>query len=152
MVLNVSVLGSKLKKRYHTLAYHQCREAIAAGIVKIVHCSTQENKADLFTKALGPNIFERLTNSSLGWPAVNTPETLPSSTDHGELQKVTQHLRIDARPDVGVELDNEYEGAWLASAMRSPRFVRHMKSFIQSGTHKCLAIHNKTHKRVPDDY
>ena len=41
-----------LNKKHHSIAYHFCREAVAAGIVRIAKEDTLTNLADLFTKTL----------------------------------------------------------------------------------------------------
>ena len=82
MVKNVSLPSSSLKKRHNSIACHHCREAIAAGVVSMVHCPTSFNVADALTKPLGPIIFERLTHPSCVWPS-------PNDAVNGELQKST---------------------------------------------------------------
>ena len=56
---------STLKKRHHSIAYHRCREAVAAGTVRIAKQHTEKNLADLFTKILPPDrrrfLLERFT-------------------------------------------------------------------------------------------
>lgn len=49
---NTSIPESTLKKRHHSIAYHRCREAIAAGTMRITKKGTAKNLADLFTKVL----------------------------------------------------------------------------------------------------
>ena len=43
---------STLKKKHHAIAYHRCREAVAAGTVRVAKQGTDKNLADLFTKIL----------------------------------------------------------------------------------------------------
>ena len=81
MITNVTVPGSVLKKRHSTIVYHRIREAIAANIVSVVHCQSEDNLADMMTKALGPQVFQRLTRN-IRFPPVHT--------DVGELQKETE--------------------------------------------------------------
>ena len=38
MIMNTTVPGSALKKRYSAVAYHCIREAVASSIVNIIHC------------------------------------------------------------------------------------------------------------------
>ena len=56
---------STLKKKHHSISYHRCREAIAAGTIRIAKQGTMKNLADLFTKTLtiGRRLFllERFT-------------------------------------------------------------------------------------------
>ena len=43
---------STLKKKHHSIAYHRCREAVAAGTVRVAKEGTLTNLSDLFTKLL----------------------------------------------------------------------------------------------------
>ena len=49
---NTSIPESVLKKKHHSIAYHRCKEAVAAGTMRIVKQGTKKNLADLFTKTL----------------------------------------------------------------------------------------------------
>ena len=49
---NTTIPESTLKKKHHSIAYHRCREAVAAGTVRIAKQGTDKNLADLFTKTL----------------------------------------------------------------------------------------------------
>jgi len=49
---NAVIPESTLKKKHHSIAYHRCREAVAAGTVRIAKQGTEKNVADLFTKIL----------------------------------------------------------------------------------------------------
>ena len=49
---NTQIPESTLKKKHHSIAYHRCREAVAAGTVQIAKQGTEKNLADLFTKTL----------------------------------------------------------------------------------------------------
>ena len=49
---NAVVPESTLKKKHHSIAYHRCREAVAAGTIRVAKEGTKTNLADLFTKAL----------------------------------------------------------------------------------------------------
>ena len=41
------------KKKHNALAYHRVREAVAAKVIILGHCTTDQNYADCLTKALG---------------------------------------------------------------------------------------------------
>ena len=41
-----------LKKKHHSIAYHRCHEAVAAGTIRVAKQGTTKNLADLFTKVL----------------------------------------------------------------------------------------------------
>ena len=49
---NTIVPESTLKKKHHSIAYHMCREAVAAKVMRIAKQGTEKNLADLFTKIL----------------------------------------------------------------------------------------------------
>ena len=49
---NTTIPESTLKKKHHSIAYHRCREAVAAGTIRVAHQGTTKNLADLFTKVL----------------------------------------------------------------------------------------------------
>ena len=49
---NASTPESTLKKKCHSIAYHKCREAVAAGICRLAKEGSGTNLADLFTKLL----------------------------------------------------------------------------------------------------
>jgi hypothetical protein len=49
---NTSLRESTLKKKHHSIAYHRCREAVAAETVRVAKEGTKNNLSDLFTKAL----------------------------------------------------------------------------------------------------
>jgi hypothetical protein len=62
---NTVIPESTLKKKHHSIAYHRCREAVAAGTVRIAKQGTEKNLADLFTKTLSSTrrnfLLERFT-------------------------------------------------------------------------------------------
>ena len=49
---NTSIPESVLSKKHHSIAYHRCREAVAALTVRITKEGTKTNLADLFTKLM----------------------------------------------------------------------------------------------------
>jgi hypothetical protein len=49
---NTTLPESTLKKKHHSIAYHGCREAVAAKTVKVAKEDTSTNISDLFTKLL----------------------------------------------------------------------------------------------------
>ena len=57
VVVNTTHSESTLKRKHISIAYHHCREAQAAGYVKIGFIKGMENLADLLTKVLpGPRL------------------------------------------------------------------------------------------------
>ena len=71
MVTNTSLPHSTLKKRQSANNYHRVREAVAAGIVSIVHCDTKYNLADMGTKALNGQVHQFLLQNQ-NFPPVST--------------------------------------------------------------------------------
>ena len=49
---NTVVPESTLQKKHHSIAYHRCREAVAAGTTRVAKQGTEKNLADVFTKVL----------------------------------------------------------------------------------------------------
>ena len=49
---NAVIPESTLKKKHHLIAYHRCREAVAARTIRVAKQGTTKNLADLFTKVL----------------------------------------------------------------------------------------------------
>ena len=49
---NTVIPESTLKKKHHSIAYHRCRQAVAAGTIRVAKQGTTKNLADLFTKVL----------------------------------------------------------------------------------------------------
>ena len=39
VVINMQFPSSNLKKKHNAVAYHRCREAVAAGIIRVGHIS-----------------------------------------------------------------------------------------------------------------
>ena len=49
---NTKLPESTLEKKHHSIAYHQCCEAVAAGTIQVAKQDTKKNLTDLFTKLL----------------------------------------------------------------------------------------------------
>ena len=62
---NTVIPESTLKKKHHSIAYHRCREAVAAKTIRVAKQGTTKNLADLFTKTLSQSrrefLLERFT-------------------------------------------------------------------------------------------
>lgn len=63
--INTVTPESVLKKKHHSIAYHRCREAVAAKTIRVSKQGTDKNLADLFTKLLTASrrqfLLERFT-------------------------------------------------------------------------------------------
>jgi hypothetical protein len=57
---NVSIPTSMLSKKQHSISYHACREAVAAGVARIAKEGTLANLSDVFTKTQGETKREGL--------------------------------------------------------------------------------------------
>ena len=49
----MSIPESALTKKMHGMSYHFCREAVAAGIVRVAKEDALTNPADLLTNVMG---------------------------------------------------------------------------------------------------
>ena len=49
---NTVIPESTLRKKHHSIAYHRCREAVAAKVIRVAKQGTAKNLADLFTKIM----------------------------------------------------------------------------------------------------
>ena len=62
---NTVIPESTLKKKHHSIAYHRCREAVAAKTIRVAKQGTEKNLADVFTKVMTSTrrdfLFERFT-------------------------------------------------------------------------------------------
>jgi len=89
MITNTSLPHSTLKKRSNANAYHRVREAVAAGFIRMVHCGTKYNLADIGTKAMnGPGHQFLLQNQR--FPPVSTAgECQTASSDTIEVSRNT---------------------------------------------------------------
>jgi hypothetical protein len=61
---NSTMPESTLKKKHHSIAYHRCREAVAAGTVRVAKEGTQTNLSNLSTKLLPQPRREELLDKS----------------------------------------------------------------------------------------
>ena len=57
---NSSTPGSVLRKKHHSVAYHNCCEEVASGICRIAKEDTETNLAYIFTKVIPGPRQERL--------------------------------------------------------------------------------------------
>ena len=60
VVKNCSRPESTLNKKHHSIAYHRCREAVAATTCRVTKEDTATNLSDLFTKILPIVVRDRL--------------------------------------------------------------------------------------------
>ena len=55
------------RSKHIAIKYHFFREHVFNGTVDIEKIDTSNQKADIFTKGLGPEIFERVRELLMGW-------------------------------------------------------------------------------------
>ncbi len=82
VVISSTIPSSTLKKRWNALSYHQVREAVAAGIINVIHLPGTENPAGVLTKSLSHRIAYRLMKQFLFW----TPTQGRSEQDEGSVR------------------------------------------------------------------
>jgi hypothetical protein len=73
---NTSLPESTLKKKHHSIAYHRCREAVAAGTVRVAKEGTKTNLSDLFTKLLPQTRREELLDKFTYWERSETTNSV----------------------------------------------------------------------------
>ena len=49
---NAAIPESIIRKKHHLIAYHRCREAVAAKVIRVAKQGTTKNLVDLFTKIM----------------------------------------------------------------------------------------------------
>ena len=50
------------RSKHIDIRYHFIRDLFNEGVIELIHCVTEEQMADIFTKALKLEVFERLRN------------------------------------------------------------------------------------------
>ena len=60
VIISSTVPSSTLKKHWNALSYHRVREAVAAGIINVIHMPGTDNPADVLTKFLPHRTLYRL--------------------------------------------------------------------------------------------
>ena len=60
VVLNTTGPSSVLKKKHLDIGYHRVRKAVAAKVLRFAHIRSEDNLADILTKALPNSAFHRL--------------------------------------------------------------------------------------------
>ena len=66
-IMSSTIPSSTLKKRWNALSYHRVREAVAAGIINVIHLPGTENPADVLTKLLPHVTLYRLMREFIFW-------------------------------------------------------------------------------------
>ena len=78
VVKNTSLPESTLSKKHNAINCHTCREAVAAGIMRVAKEPTESNLADLFTKALSRSRRTELL-ANIVWGPFCRPEWISGS-------------------------------------------------------------------------
>ena len=74
MITSSTIPSSWLKKRHNMLSYHRVREAIASGVVHLIHIPGTENPADVLTKSLVHPTLYALTKPYIFYTKDKHPE------------------------------------------------------------------------------
>jgi hypothetical protein len=82
IIVNTQLPTSNLKKKHNAVAYHKCREAVAAGIVRTGHINGVCNIADIETKPLGNADYYKYLHELLF--GRNKSEITQDATHQGE--------------------------------------------------------------------
>jgi hypothetical protein len=76
VVLNTTHPESTIKRKHTSIAYHRCREAQAAGYVRVGFIKGDENPADVLTKLLPGPKLPRLMQLLFYWNKSKPPHTV----------------------------------------------------------------------------
>ena len=96
----------RFKNKHIRMEHHYTQEQVAAGVIVPVRVDTSENKSDLLTKALGPQVFPGIAQSLVGLVA-------PSASQRVLMFRV---VAGDDAPDDGImssELPPITLAAWM---------------------------------------
>jgi len=102
VVINTQFPSSNLKKKHNAVAYHKCREAVAAGIVRTGHIPSKDNIADILTKPKGGSDYYRLLRGLL-YGRWDDPDEPPvhlkgSSRSYGPAGSKVKRMAVDGQP------------------------------------------------------
>jgi len=124
MITNASLPHSTLKKRNQANNYHRVREAVASGVVSVVHVDTEYNLADMGTKAL----------SGIKQQFFLKNQTFPPVSSAGECRKESQVQSVNGTRlaklviEEQTRLDEE-----IGLALEDSRFVLAMMKNYKTG-------------------
>ena len=123
MVTNTTLPHSTLKKRNQANNYHRVREAVASGIVSIVHVDTDYNLADIGTKALN-GVKQQYFLKNQKFPPVSTA---------GECKKETVIQPVNGTGVAKLVLTEQSAlDEEVAQALSDPTFVAAMMKIYGS--------------------
>ena len=74
MITSSTIPSSSLKKRHNMLSYHSVREAIASGVIHLIHIPGTENPADVLTKSQVHPTLYALTKPYIFYTKVKHPQ------------------------------------------------------------------------------
>lgn len=120
MVTNTSLPHSTLKKRNQANNYHRVREAVASGIVSIVHVDTDYNLADMGTKPLN-GVKQQFFLKNQRFPPVSSAG---ECRKEAEAPSVNRSGKAKLVIEEQTRLDEE-----VGLALESPRFRVAMMKF-----------------------
>jgi hypothetical protein len=153
VILNTTVPSSQLKKKHNAIAYHRVREAIAANMIRFAHIRSETNVADLLTKPLPVDGFEKLIRPilfrSTHIDTVTTAPLAPTETSptraspSGEVPPHTTELLLD--PTVSTPVPLRVQGEVIADIV-TVEDVTSVTSLVDTGTHQNDIVDTSTHQ------
>ena len=65
VIINKSLPSITLKKKHNDIAYHRVREAVTAGVLKMIHIPGEGNISDILAKSLVVAVIKKLLDGVL---------------------------------------------------------------------------------------
>ena len=93
MITSSTIPSSLLKKRHNMLSYHRVREAIASGVIHLVHIPGTENPADVLTKSLVHPTLYALTKPCIFYSKDKHPD---QKQDEKKKKKTTTETPVSS--------------------------------------------------------
>jgi hypothetical protein len=114
VVINTQFPSSNLKNKHNAVAYHRCREVMAAGICRTGYIRGMFNRSDVLTKPTGPEDYNRLLFPILYGKVVPTSKSAPirgSCTEElGDTPKSLAYLDVPIPQDYSIMRDSSIPG------------------------------------------
>jgi len=121
VVINMQFPSSNLKKKHNAVAYHRCREAVAAGIIRVGHVRSEDNIADIMTKPKGPadyykhlrptlygkNPPDPIVRGSCGMKGLNLVTLPPNKVTIDPMDSPRGARHLDVKPDTSSESQSD---------------------------------------------
>jgi len=92
VIFNTQFPSSNLKKKHNAVAYHRCREVMAAKIARSGYVNTKYNLSDIMTKPKGPMDYSRLLGTIMYGKVPETVSTPVRGSCTMELDNMSKYL------------------------------------------------------------